>query len=197
MGYARWTEEEIEYLVNNYEEKNIYDISKTLNRSKDSVHKKAKRLKLTKSVKRWSENEITFLAENWGTYTKKEIAKALKRSDISIKKKAFELKLGPERIGNGQFLTNGDIGYLLNKDPNLIYRWTKEGYIRGTRFGDKGIFQIKPKDFLEFLKDYQDKWDASSARTDFVKLYFYTAHKFELPSWFIEKMHLDKKNAIR
>ncbi|WP_432662019.1 hypothetical protein R9X47_15760 [Wukongibacter baidiensis] len=197
MSYQRWSKMEIQYLVDNFEFKDIDIISEELNRTKDSVYKKAMRLGLTKTVKRWTEDEIEFLIKCWGKYSREKIAQKLNRSSISIKKKAVELKLGPQRISNGDYLTSGDIGYLLNKDPNLIYRWLKSGYIKGRRFGDKKIFQIKPKDFLMFLKNYPNKWDGYKARTDFIKPYFYTSNQCELPSWFIEKVEIDAKNNIK
>ncbi len=197
MGYQRWSKIEIQYLVDNFEFKDIEIISEELNRTKDSVYKKAMRLGLTKTVKRWTEEEIEFLIKCWGKYSREKIAQKLNRSSVSIKKKAVELKLGPQRISNGDYLTSGDIGYLLNKDPNLIYRWLKSGYIKGRRFGDKKIFQIKPKDFLMFLKNYPNKWDGYKARIDFIKPYFYTSNQCELPPWFTEKIEIDAKNNIK
>ncbi|WP_432405867.1 hypothetical protein [Wukongibacter sp. M2B1] len=197
MGYQRWDKIEIQYLIDNFEFKDIEIIAKELNRTKNSVYKKAMRIGLTKRVRRWTEEELEFLIKCWGKYSREKIAQKLNRSSISIKKKAVELKLGPQRISNGDYLTSGDIGYLLNKDPNLIYRWLKSGYIKGRRFGDKKIFQIKPKDFLMFLKNYPNKWDGYKARIDFIKPYFYTSNKCELPSWFAKKIELDEQNNVK
>ncbi len=196
MNYKKWKKEEIDYLIEHFGSRDIETISKELNRTKDSVYKKAMRLKLTGTVKRWTEAEIEFLIKSWGKYGRDTIAQKLERSSISIKKKAGELKLGPQRISNGDYLTSGDIGYLLNKDPNLIYRWLKSGYIKGRRFGDKKIFQIKPKDFLVFLKKYPDKWNGHKARIDLIKPYFYTYNQSKLPSWFIEKVKVDKDKFL-
>lgn len=194
MGYRRWKQEEIQYLIDNFQINNIDKIAMGLDRTKDSVYKKAMRLKLTKIVKRWTEDEVEILVNCWGKYSREKIAERLNRSSISIKKKAVELKLGPQRISNGEYLTSGDIGYLLNKDPNLIYRWLKSGYIKGRRFGRKRVYQIKPKNFLSFLRKYPQKWDGYKARIDLIKPYFYTSNQCELPSWFIEKIGLDLKN---
>lgn len=193
--YRRWAKEEAQYLVDNFAIKDIDTIAMQLNRSKDSVYKKAMRLKLTKIVKRWTEEEIEILIKCWGKYSRERIAERLNRSSISIKKKAVELKLGPQRISNGDYLTSGDIGYLLNKDPNLIYRWLRGGYIKGRRFGNKKIYQIKPKDFLAFLRAYPQKWDGYKARIDLIKPYFYTSNQCELPLWFVEKIESDIKTS--
>lgn len=191
MAHKRWTEEEVEYLAKYYHEKDIATIAKNLNRTNKSVSLKAAKLELTKIVRRWTNEEIDFLIQNWGKLTQTTLAKKINRSQNSIKKKAVELKIGPERIGNGEYLTNGDIGYLLNKDKRSIYRWTKEGYIQGRRFGNKGIFQIKPENFITFLKKYPDKWNGYKARVDYIKPYFCTSEQFDIPSWFIEKIQYD------
>ena len=59
--YRRWAKEEAQYLVDNFAIKDIDAIAIKLDRSKDSVYKKAMRLKLTKIVKRWTEEEIEIL----------------------------------------------------------------------------------------------------------------------------------------
>ncbi|MGF7060457.1 hypothetical protein [Brassicibacter mesophilus] len=190
MAYKKWTEYEVEYLINNYGIESISEIANKLHRTSDSVFKKAKRLNLTMTTKKWTIEEINFLTEKWGVYSPERIAEVLNRSHSSIKKKATELQLGPSRIGNGEFLTTGDIGYLLNKDPNLIYRWARDGYIKGRRFGGKKIFQIKPEHFVLFLKEYPEKWNSIQAKVDLIKGYVHTS--FILPEWFEEKIKYDR-----
>lgn len=191
MAYKRWTKEDIDYLISNYSIKNIIGIANDLNRTKDSVCKKAKRLGLTRELKRWTENEIDFLIDKWGRRPADDIGKELGRSIKSIRKKAIELKLGPERIANGEFLTTGDIGYLLNKNPSLIYRWIKDGIIKGRSFGKNKVFQIKPENLINFLKDYPEKWCAEKARIDLIKPYFCYVRKTNLPEWFTNKVSSD------
>lgn len=195
MLYKRWTEDEIKYLKKYYGIKSIEKIQDKLQRSRDSISKKAKRLNLTITMKRWTEEEINYLIEKWGHETIERISKELNRSKNAIKKKVNELQLGPSRIANGEFLTTGDIGYLLNKDPNLIYRWIKEGHIKGRRFGRKRIFQVKAEDFILFLKKHPQRWDASKAKIDFIKGYLHV--EFKLPNWFTEKVENDKNTAMK
>ncbi|AKL94180.1 hypothetical protein CACET_c06700 [Clostridium aceticum] len=190
MPYTKWTVSEIQFLQKYYGVKQICEISEELQRTPDSIVKKAKRLNLTTPMKKWSVKEEEYLIEKWGLHSIKTIAKTLNRSHASIKKKAFELQLGPSRIGNGEFLTTGDIGYLLNKDPNLIYRWVRDGYIKGRRFGEKKVFQIRPKHFVLFLKEHPEKWNALQARIDLIKGYLHTS--FNLPDWFENKLYSDR-----
>ncbi len=191
MDYRRWREEEIEYLIENYNVKSIEEIGNFLKRTPNSIYKKAKRLKLTKTMNKWSLSETNYLIEKWGVQTPDKIAKQLNRSEVSIKKKAIELNLGPSRIGNGNYLTTGDIGYLLNKNPNLIYRWVRDGHIRARKFGEKNIFQVDPEDFILFLKENPERWDSNKARVDLIKCYIHKS--YELPIWFKEKVDNDRK----
>ena len=191
MNYRRWSKRDIEYLIYNYGIKSIEEIGNFLQRTPNSIYKKAKRLKLTNPMNKWSLSETNYLIEKWGIQNLDRIAEQLNRSKISIKKKALELNLGPSRIGNGNYLTTGDIGYLLNKNPNLIYRWVRDGYIRGRKFGGKNIFQIEPEDFISFLKENPQRWDSNEARLDLLKCYVHKS--YELPEWFKEKINNDKK----
>jgi len=195
MVYKKWTEEEERYLKKYYGIKTMKEIQEKLQRSHNSIFKKAKRLNLTVSMKRWNEEEINYLTERWGYETIEKIANKLKRSTNSVKKKANELNLGPSRIANGDFLTTGDIGYLLNKNPNLICKWIKKGYIRGRRFGVGKIFQVRIDDFIIFLKKHPHRWDASKVKIDFIKPYLHT--KFRLPNWFQEKVDNDLNLALQ
>lgn len=187
----RWTKEEIDYLKQNYNKKSIDDMCSDLGRTKYSILKKAKRLDLTKEINNWTKDELEFLISNWGKYNIKKIAKLLGRSIPSIKKKAFKLKLGPQCIGNGEYLTTGNIGFLLGKNPALIYKWINQDIIKGKPFGKKPIYQVLPEDFIVFLKDYPDKWCACEAKLNFIKPYFYTSTKPDVPNWFKEKVKED------
>lgn len=195
MIYKKWSHDEIKYLKDNYGIKNIKEIGKELQRSRDSIFKKAKRLNLTNAMNKWKEEEVNYLVEKWGHASMEKISKQLNRSNNAVKKKAIQLQLGPARIANGEFLTTGDIGYLLSKDPSLIYVWIKEGCIKGRRFGEKKIFQVRAEDFILFLKEHPQKWDASRARIDYIKGYLHV--EFKLPDWFIKKIENDREKSMK
>lgn len=197
MSRRRWTKEEVDYLVENYSKKSINSISKDLGRTKDSVFKKAKRLGLTKTVRNWTEEEIDILMLNWGKKSIENIAKMLNRSTISVKKKAIELKLGSQHIANGEYLSTGNMGFLLNKNPTIIYKWLKQGIIKGRTFGKKSVYQVTPEDFIDFLKNNPSKWCGYAARVDLIKPYFYTSKQSDIPKWFIEKVNNDFKKIYR
>lgn len=91
MG-KRWTEEEIEYLVNNYSANDAKYISEHLNRKIDAIYTMAKKLKLFNG-KRWTKNEIEYLRDNYGKIETKCIAENLGRTIKTTREKARLLGL--------------------------------------------------------------------------------------------------------
>lgn len=101
MKLNRWTLEEEKYLLDNWDQENIDIIMKKLNRTKDSIIRKAQRLGINTSKtsgdrikKKWSEEEEKILYEYYNVKSTKEIAKLLPgRTRKSIIKKAKQLGL--------------------------------------------------------------------------------------------------------
>lgn len=84
-----WSEDEIKFIKDNYVLRGGKFVSEKLNRTIESVKKKAKRLKLINSLKKhWSEFEINFLKENYNKNGCKFVCETLDRSKNSIKSKA-------------------------------------------------------------------------------------------------------------
>lgn len=203
MAYKIWNNCEEQYIIDNYEIMTIEEIASFLKRSKDSVFKKAKRLGLTEEIKNWTYEEEQFLVEKWGKISKYHIAKKINKSVLAVRKKAMFFDLGPERIANGEYLTTGDVEYILGIDAATIYRWIQEDFIKSKLIGKKKINQIKPKNLLKFLEENQSKWDSKKAKLNFIKAYFgcenrvYRNGELEIvptvPKWFLLKIESDKR----
>mgnify|MGYP000539449701 CR=1 FL=1 len=91
-SYRKWTEEEVEFLINNYHHMTSEEIGKILNRPPQMVRWKARQLGLKKRP-RWTEEEIAFLVKYYKTMRYYEIAEILGRPLGSILVKAHELGL--------------------------------------------------------------------------------------------------------
>lgn len=98
---TKWSNEELDYLKNNYPKLGAEKCSIYLDRSIVSVKSKASRLKIS-SEKSWTKEEDDFLLENYGKLTIREILKTLtKRTYISISSRAnkkFGLKTNRHEI---------------------------------------------------------------------------------------------------
>lgn len=93
-----WTEQEINYLLDNWGRTSIDIIMDTLGRSQDSIIRKARRLglnvcKLENEVlkKKWKEEEDQIIIEKYKILTPLEISQYLKRSVSAVKKRAVYL----------------------------------------------------------------------------------------------------------
>ena len=77
-----WSDEEIDYLKDNYEKIDYIKIGKKLNRSANSVRQKAYHLNLPRKQKGWTEDELIYLEYfvYVGDEKLKEAAKFLNRS---------------------------------------------------------------------------------------------------------------------
>ncbi len=111
-----WTDDEIEFLKNNYLTMTYVEIASHLKRSLRSVHGKAHLLKLQKGVstKNWTKEEIQFLRENANSMGYDEIAKHINRSPSAIYNKVYELQLIEDDNKNCRKLKKEQVLFIIN-----------------------------------------------------------------------------------
>jgi len=121
----RWTEEEIEFLKENYNKMLYRDIAKILGRTVNSVRSKALKLGLTKrEASEWSDEEIEYLKRNYHVKPLSEIIRKLQRSEKSIIHKAQRLGLSSPKEPNGREL---QLQALIDKACPGEYIYTGDG----------------------------------------------------------------------
>lgn len=102
--YSRWTEDEILFLINNYDKYSISELqSKGLNKSKSNIYSKLGYLGLSKSgINRgWTEEEVSILESNYYKKTIDELCDLIPNKSIrAIKHKAFSLGLSKKHNFN-------------------------------------------------------------------------------------------------
>lgn len=96
MDYTYWTNDEIEYLQQNYGVIKLDDIAIKLNRSRSSVAGKASQLGLYRPG-RWTEDELQYLRDNYKNKTYKQLSLELGRSKTAIDLKINRLGLKKDR----------------------------------------------------------------------------------------------------
>lgn len=99
----RWTENEINYLKENYYSIPINELSKHLNREPSAIQTKACKLKITNNGV-WSDEEIEYLKNNYQTKTYKEISKELHGRT----KAAIDLKINKLGLHKSKYTYNHD-----------------------------------------------------------------------------------------
>jgi len=96
----RWKTTELEYLTNHWDRLSLSEFITSLDRTADSITRKARRLNLNtckkeedKLLRNWSIEEDTYLISNYGFMSNKEISININRGYSAISKRAKLLKI--------------------------------------------------------------------------------------------------------
>lgn len=126
-----YTNEDIEYIKNNYTKLTAKQIAEILNKSENSIYNAIRKLGLKKQLhKSWSNSENTFLKENYLSMSNSELAKALNRSFNSISAQLDRLNLVRTKtwtdeeekylINNFKRLSHKEMGEALNRTEQAV-----------------------------------------------------------------------------
>lgn len=126
-----YTDEEIQYIIDNYQTSTNKEIAKALNKKVSSITHAARMNGLIKQPhKEWTDEENIFLKENYETMTSKELAKALGRTkpSIDVQKERLGLskmikwsKRDEEYLRtNYLYMEHAEMGKVLNKTEQAV-----------------------------------------------------------------------------
>ncbi len=87
-----WAQDELEFIRNNWDQMQLAEIARRLDRPVSSVAKKAAEMGLRKS-RPWTIGEEAFLRQNYGQRPARELARELGRSLKAVFQRAYELGL--------------------------------------------------------------------------------------------------------
>lgn len=90
---AKWTNEEVDFLKENFQTMLHKELAEVLGRTEQSVRAKCFKLNLYKKEYSWSEKELEFLKENYKNMTYREIGKILGRTLDAVKTRAEKMGL--------------------------------------------------------------------------------------------------------
>lgn len=196
MGKAAWTNEEIQFLNDNWRAMTDEQLAKHLGRTKSSVLGKRNLLGLlgkdiANRKKSWSEDELARLEEMWGTYTIPQIAKRLGRSNHAVKVKGARLHLG-RFVDSSEYMTANQVSVLLGVDIHAVTNfWIPKKGLKCTKkapSGSRVMKHIQIGHLIQWLKEHQDLWD--SRKLD----------RYALgcePQWLIDKRSADMNKPKR
>ena len=152
-----YTEEEIQYIENNFANMTIKQIANKLNKKDSSVYNVVRKLGLVKQEhNKWTDEEINFLKSNYINMTSEEISRYIKHSVDAINTMRDRLNLvryknwSSEEI---QFLKNNFESTLFSELSKTLCR--TESAIRAKCF-ELNLFKTSPwtDDEINFVKDY-------------------------------------------
>lgn len=112
----RYTQEELEYIKNNFKNMTCKEIGEALGRTEQSVRAKCFDLNLHKKEAPWTDDEIDFIKKNYMEMKTSDICKFLQRS-----KSAVELKAS--RLGLKKYPYTCDYQYFVNIDTEEKAYW--------------------------------------------------------------------------
>ncbi len=198
----KWTIDENQYMISNYNLLSLENLMNDLNRSRYSILKRAQYLNLTLKLRHWNEYEINYLEENWGIKSIKSISRKLNRSVDAVSLKACQLSLREQILANGYFLTPKCISEILNINVRIIYNCMFNGLLNFRKFNvrKKIKYQISVDLFLDFLKNNLTIWDSKVADMQTIKSYYSNYNitrndtfsvNISLPNWLQIKIQED------
>lgn len=133
MKIKNYTEEQIEYIKNNYLIKTAKEIGGHIGKTPSQVTYVAlEKLKLSKRKEtRWTEEEVIFLKNNYKTKTHEEIAKCLNRAASAVCAKCFDLNLYKKEVpwtetdyqyvrDNYMNMQTSEIANYLHRSPDAV-----------------------------------------------------------------------------
>jgi len=139
-----WTQQEVEFVKNNYSKMSCTELTKYLNRSYLSIRSKIDELGLSKPERQWSEYEIEFLKNNYETMSYKKIGDKIGRSKNGVQTHMRKLGLKkPEK-------------YIYNVDYFEKINTEDKAYWLGFIFADGYISQGKGHSELGIELAYTD-----------------------------------------
>ena len=200
----KWTMDENQYMISNYNLLSVEILMKDLNRSRNSILKRAQYLNLTIVLKYWTKDEINYLEENWGIMSIKSISRKLKRSMDAVSLKACQISLREQILANGYFFTPRCVSEILNINIRTIYNCMFNELLHFRKFNlrKKTKYQISVDSFLDFLENNLNIWDSRVADIQTIKSHYCSysittndifSVNSSLPNWLQNKIQEDSK----
>ena len=179
----RWTQEEKEFLINNYSKYSLQEMAEVLGRSICSVKCEATKHHV-KSNRFWTEEEVQFIEDHYGDLTIKQIAKRLGRDYTSVGNKINRMQIGAfHEISD--FVTLAEFSRMIGVHPNTIRHWIKRGWIKGVKKSRFYLFKLDK--IYQFMQNNPERWKAINCDKDL----------FEYFPWYHEKLLAERKENDR
>lgn len=180
-----WSEEETNYLKENYKTKSAEEISKHIGRSESSIFQKALKMGLKKDNYRWTKEEEDYLEDKWGVIPISTIAKKLNKTIKAVKMKAQRINLDAF-LKSGDYVTFGELSKALGLDSNtyLLTKLINMGFpFEKKKVISKKVYIVCLKDFWKWAEKHQTAFDFSK---------FSKNNLGKEPDWVDEKRKRDR-----
>lgn len=180
MTNRYWTDEEIEYLRENYQTKSALEIGKAIDRTENAVFVKCNKLGFKKMI---TDEQVDFIERNICNMSVVDIAKTIGKTPQSVRSKMFRSDIPTIKYAYDG-MTMSECALVVHKADSVIGRtWVKRG-LKYKRINSYNM--VANREFIRFCKENQDLWDA----TDCEQYYFLEC------DWFEEKRKRDFERMV-
>ena len=179
----RWTEEERDYLIQNYNKYSLQEMAEILGRSVCSVKCEATKHHV-KSNRFWTDEEVEFIEDHYGDMTIKEIARKLGKDCVAVNNKITRMKMGAFHELS-DYVTLSEFSRMIGVHPNTIRYWIERGWIKGVK--KSRFYMFKLDKIYKFMQSNPDRWKATNCDKDL----------FEYFPWYHEKLLEERRERDR
>ena len=138
--------------------------------------------------KHWTQAEKDYVCDVWGEIPLNRIAKNIGKTPNAIERFAERNNLGGA-IYNDNYLTTVKASEIIGVDPTTILAWVKSNKLKARKqtMRRRKVYLIDPNDFRNYLRDNQDKWNATKLQEGFFDVEV---------DWLIKKLDKDSNPTL-
>lgn len=165
QGRRIWDQDEERYLAAHYNKQSIKKLAQALDRSKESVQRKAQKMGLTTPAKKerrsWTKQEEAYMERMYEKQSAAETARKLKRTVVSVRKKARALGLNAYA---SEYCNASAIAECFQVDVEVIRRWIEKLHLPAqkillnTKRDERQVrYLIDAHAFWKWAEEHRDK----------------------------------------
>lgn len=194
---TKWTQEELDFIVANYDKMTNIEIGKRLGRPNKSVTTKAQELGLKSKKVEWDKHKISIIKSKWNSTGTNVIASELGIPERKLVRRANMLGLTFKSYSKSGSFTAVEVSELIGMSKESILNRIRLGQIkaRKLKYGGTYVYRIEMEDLGKFMKEYPQYYDLLKADLESVKILFAKTSTsgliMGLPEWLEKKIQKD------
>lgn len=154
-----WEEEEIAFLMENYQTLGLRKMMKKLGRSKHAIYNKADKLGLTSSLRKWTDWELQYMEKRYILQPVSVTAKRLQRTEAAVQHKASAMGIN---IYACEYCSAESVASCFQVSTSVVARWVKKYGLPAKVIGKNSLrYMIEPEKFWKWAETNQERIDWS------------------------------------
>jgi len=194
MKKEPFSEDELEYIRDNYNTMTNIEIGKRLGRATSYITTKAQELGLKPKSVRWGDIKEEVIKNNWNDKHTKDLARSLGVTERQLMGKAKDMGLSIYGFSGSGSMTTREVSSLLGVSMQTVRNWmiSKKLRYRKINSGKASVYRIGMGELVRYVTSNPDCFDFRRADVEAVKLIFAEvnsgSHIQGIPDWLNDKM---------